>query len=539
MNVKLITLLILMVAVPLAVLTWLGVRLQAAERATMDDLADQLYTEELRGHSQAIATVVQKAEREIQGKLANSGIDPYSFRRLLQESPYVTQYFRLDDNELRYPIYDENGVASEEEFLLRTRDIWRNGELMTQSPPEELLSTSVQAVSKAQISNVALNERPFGWYVWHWGSDIHLLLWTRRTEGIVVGAEINRPRLVSEIVAALPATYSDEVAIPSTRIELRNSRDEIIYTFGEGNTASATQLRATVPVDYPLNTWSLSYFVNPDDLAITTSYAPAFWYRISTQLGAIALVLTLLAVYLFRENARSMREAAKRVTFVNQVSHELKTPLTNIRMYAEMLEENLDAADEQSKRHVGVLVSESQRLSRLIANILTFNRKERHALKLRPAPESIDDCVQNVLAQFNPALDARGIAITTDLNADGTAMIDADAVGQIVGNLVSNVEKYAAAGKQLSIATKQNGDTVTISVVDAGPGIPPKERANIFNAFYRISDKLTDGVAGTGIGLTIARELARLHGGDLVLQPSKHGAHFVVTLHCPPTGESA
>ncbi len=537
MNFRLIILLASMIAVPLAVLGWLGVRLQAAERATLDDLADQLYMEELRGHAQTIGTVVQQVESEIQNKLKNASVDPLSFGRLLQESAYASQYFRLDNDVLRYPTFEENGVASEQEFLLRTRDIWRNGELTTQAPPEETKSLTAQVASKVSISNVMPSARTFGWYVWHWGSDIHLLHWMRRTEGIVVGAEINRPRLVSEIVAALPATNANEDMIPATRIELRNSRNEVIYSFGEGNAASASQLRANLPLDYPLNAWALLYFVNPEHLA-ALEYAPVFWYRMSTQLGAIALVLTLLAVYLYRENARSMREAAQRVTFVNQVSHELKTPLTNIRMYAEMLEENLDAADEQSKRHVGVLVSESQRLSRLIANILTFNRKERHALKLRPAPGSIDDCVQNVLAQFSPALDARGIAITTDLNAGGTSLIDADAIGQIVGNLVSNVEKYAATGKLLLITTKQNVDTVTISISDAGPGIPPKERAHIFNAFYRISDKLTDGVAGTGIGLTIARDLARLHGGDLVLQPSERGAHFVVTLRCPPSGDS-
>ena len=539
MNVKLLILLVLMVAAPLAVLTWLGVRLQAAERVTMDDFTDQLHTEELRGYAQTISTVVQQTKRDIELKLENASLDPYSLRGLLKDSPYVAQYFQLDDAVLRYPSYHDEVTDAEEEFLLRTRDIWRNGELMTQSPPEELLSSSVQAVSKPSISNVALNERPFGWYVWHWGSDIHLLLWTRRTEDIVVGAEINRSRLISEIIAALPASDAEEFSFPAKRIELRNSRDEIVYTFGAGNAVTATQLRVELPLNYPLNTWSLLYFVNPDELTASIEHAPAFWYRISTQLGAIGFVLALLAVYLYRENTRSMREAAQRVTFANQVSHELKTPLTNIRMYAEMLEENLDASDEQSKRHVGVLVSESQRLSRLIANILTFNRKERHALKLRPAPGSIDDCVQNVLAQFSPALDARGIAITTDLNAGGTSLIDADAIGQIVGNLVSNVEKYAATGKQLLITTKQNVDTVTISISDAGPGIPPKERAHIFNAFYRISDKLTDGVAGTGIGLTIARELARLHGGDLVLQPSERGAHFVVTLRCPLSGDSA
>ncbi|HRK35663.1 MAG TPA: HAMP domain-containing sensor histidine kinase, partial [Candidatus Hydrogenedentes bacterium] len=157
-------------------------------------------------------------------------------------------------------------------------------------------------------------------------------------------------------------------------------------------------------------------------------------------------------------------------------------------------------------------------------------------LKLRPAPGSVDACVASVLSQFKPALEARGIEVASRLDANRTVMIDADAIGQIVGNLVSNVEKYASAGKRLYVESKQDGDSVRVTVSDEGPGVPEKDRKRVFEPFYRVSDKLTDGVAGTGIGLTIARELARLHGGDLALVPSEHGAKFVVTLHCPPAG---
>lgn len=528
-----------MVAVPLAVLGWLGARLQTAELAATDDLIDKLLGEEIKGYSQTITGVMEQYQRDVAAKLDTSSLDPAQLRELLQHSPLVTQYFVVDrQGAPRYPVYESNGNSTEQEFLVRTREIWMNGELTTQSAPEQASPPATRSVGKVGVQNVAPSQRTSGWYVWHWGSDIHILLWTRRDDGVVVGAEISRPRLIADVIAALSQSVAAQAEFPTKRVELRNSRGDVVYSNSNFGTDDATHLRVALALEYPLNTWSLACFVNQDELAQAYDSEPYFWYRISTQLGALAIALIALAIYLYRENMRSMREAAQRVSFVNQVSHELKTPLTNIRMYAEMLEENLDHADDQSKRHVGVLVSESQRLSRLIANILTFSRKERHALKLRPAPGSVDTCVRSVLDHFKPALDAHGVSVTANFCAEAPAIIDADAIGQIVGNLVSNVEKYAATGKELTITTSQTGDSVTITVADAGPGIPPKERVRVFNAFYRVSDKLTDGVAGTGIGLTIARELARLHGGDLTLQPSERGACFQVTLNCPRAGVS-
>jgi signal transduction histidine kinase len=226
------------------------------------------------------------------------------------------------------------------------------------------------------------------------------------------------------------------------------------------------------------------------------------------------------------------------MSFVNQVSHELKTPLTNIRMYAELLDDDLYDADERTRRHLGVIVEESQRLSRLIGNILTFARHQREKLTLRPAPKQLDEVVAAVIEQFRPALDEKGITVELDLAAPHPARLDADAIGQILGNLLSNVEKYAATGHLARVTTRQDGPRLTLTVADAGPGIPPRHRERVFEPFHRVSDALSDGVAGTGIGLGIARTLARLHGGDLVLCPSERGATFEASLHAPLVDES-
>ena len=250
-------------------------------------------------------------------------------------------------------------------------------------------------------------------------------------------------------------------------------------------------------------------------------------------LAVLAATVIGLTYYFYREQAREMREAAQRVSFVNQVSHELKTPLTNIRMYAELLEQDLEDRDEQADGHLGVIVGESQRLSRLIGNVLTFGRKERGALTLHREPGVVDDVLRAVLGHFGAALDSQSIQVSFRPSAGRVVSLDPDVVEQIVGNLIGNVEKYAAGGGRLELISRQDGDSVEIVVADDGPGLPPRERRRIFEPFYRVSSALTAGVAGTGIGLTISRELARLHGGDLRLEPSERGARFLVTLRCP------
>ena len=263
------------------------------------------------------------------------------------------------------------------------------------------------------------------------------------------------------------------------------------------------------------------------------------WWKFSATLAVLALGVLALAIYFYREQAREMREAAQRVSFVNQVSHELKTPLTNIRMYAELLDRDLpdspaDSDDNRLRRYLDVIVFESQRLSRLIGNVLSFSRSRRDALELHRQFGVVDDVVRRVLDQFQPALEAKNIRVDFMPAAPASASFDIDSLEQMLGNLVSNVEKYAASGGVLQVASSQTGARVQITVQDGGPGLPASEARRVFEPFYRANNRLTEGVSGTGIGLTISRELAKLHGGDLELLPCDHGARFRLTIECPP-----
>lgn len=252
--------------------------------------------------------------------------------------------------------------------------------------------------------------------------------------------------------------------------------------------------------------------------------------------GSGSVLVLVLGWLIFRESTRAMREAQGRVSFVNHVSHELKTPLTNIQLYAEMALDRVEAAeDEKGVRYLKVITAETARLTRLINNVLNLARKQRTRLTVQPQEAVLDEVVKGALAHWTTLLEGRGVALEVDLRAPEVVRFDPDAVVQILGNLLSNVEKYAAEGQWVRIATEADVGWVRLIVEDRGKGIPASQREKVFEAFERVRSDLTEGVSGTGIGLTISRELAVLHGGSLVLDGnSKAGARFIVNLPSNP-----
>jgi len=186
----------------------------------------------------------------------------------------------------------------------------------------------------------------------------------------------------------------------------------------------------------------------------------------------------------------------------------------------------------QLQPRLEVIVSESRRLSRLIGNVLMFAKQERKPITLKHKAGCIDAAIRAVIQQFEPTMREKQVDVRFEAGADLVVHFDFDVVEQILINLINNVEKYAADGKWLEVASRQTGDQTTIIVSDRGTGVVPTDRENIFEPFYRVSDRL-EQPAGAGIGLSIARRLARLHGGDLVLLDSDEGARFQIDLHTP------
>ncbi len=518
----------LIVLVPLAIVGWLGTRLAREQHQRADERLASVMRATLRRLDAEIGTLLDDRARELRSGVDGMVLDAEELRHLTRRTPVASQYFLADDaGELLHPSLMERLPAGEEDFLRRTREIWARRRLLVgedQGNAPRETAPGQPAIGRSQ-----------GWYPWFWGDGLRLILWWRHGDGQIAGAELDRMRLLSDVVASLPDTDPGAPGLESGRIRLLDARGVVLYQWGAYEPAAGEWPRVSQSLGHPLSAWSLEY--------LAAAGSGEGWRSVLAGLlpglGGLAVVVIGLAFYFYRESSREMRDAAQRVSFVNQVSHELKTPLTNIRMYAELLEDELGGEGEGARQHLGVIVSESQRLSRMILNILTFNRGERRELKLRRRTGVVDEAVAALLEQFRPSLENHGIVLGFEPGAGRPVSLDADAVQQIMANLLSNVEKYAAAGKRVDVATEQTGDEVTVTVCDRGPGVDESERERIFEPFYRPSNALCDGVTGTGIGLAIARDLAALHGGDLELVAAQNkvpqnGACFRLTLHCPP-----
>lgn len=501
---------------PLTGLVGLGWRLARVQRDNAKQSLAEIMALRLDDIARPIERYVAEQQRRLDALVPSPAVDASTLRNLIRRTPGVRQIFVLgNDGRLMHP--DPLGPLSESEqaFLNDFADMFLDG---TIRPP------SIEGGHDATMIN-------------HWvqrfsGLGMHVIYCQHRMSGQCVGIVLERSRVIADLIALLP-----DGGDSTSRIRLVGARGQVLYEWGEFDPQpdhTPTQEK-TLPT--PLEGWRLQHFMSSQELDGTRFFAFQMW----TVTLLAALVVAVAGAWFYREYRRYMRNAMQKVSFVNQVSHELKTPLTNIRMYAELLEQDLDDMGTQehgkAAEHLKVVVDESQRLSRLIGNVLTLAQSQRQPQPLRSRPAIIDEIITTTLAHFKPALDRKGMTVSLNTHTPDIVSVDQDVVEQIVGNLLSNVEKYGNVDGQVNITAERADDTTTITVHDDGPGIPASQRERIFTPFARLSNDIA-AAPGTGIGLTIARDLARRHGGDLVAVPAHTGACFKLTLHTPAGGLS-
>lgn len=255
------------------------------------------------------------------------------------------------------------------------------------------------------------------------------------------------------------------------------------------------------------------------------------WYFSIITIVLLAVALGLASLW---RNARAhLKLAQKKDDFISAVSHELRAPLTSIRMYAEMLEKNWVKSEDKRAEYYTNMRQESERLSRLIENVLDFSRIQRGRKKYTFTAGDINQCITGVVEMMKPYAAQNGFTIKTDFKHTGQTTFDSDAVTQIVVNLLDNAIKYArnAADKTITIRTKTNDAFTLIEVEDHGPGVPHRQRKKIFEEFYRTEAESTRETAGTGLGLALVKKFAEAHNGFVeILTAKPSGSIFRVTL---------
>jgi signal transduction histidine kinase len=223
-----------------------------------------------------------------------------------------------------------------------------------------------------------------------------------------------------------------------------------------------------------------------------------------------------------------------RANFISGVSHELRTPLTQIRLFAELLHTGDLRSDSDRARAARVVDQEARRLTYLVENVLAFSRHERHQERVVREPADVSAELREALELFTPVARARGVMLVLDAPEILDANVDTNALRQIVLNLLDNAVKYGPDDQTVTVHAEPVGETaIRVAVQDEGPGVPPEARERIWEPYERLPRDQASAVGGSGIGLAVVRDLARLHGGRSWVERGRErgaGSRFVVEL---------
>ena len=358
----------------------------------------------------------------------------------------------------------------------------------------------------------------------------------RNGQRYIQGLLLDQPALLR---GAVESAFRETVLSQTTDLAVA-WRGEVLSGFsgqaGRGYLSSAEELSGAL-----LHRTRLSAPLDGMELVFSVKTLPAGPGAdvVTTVAAVLLLVLCGGFFLLYRLGLRQIGLARQQQDFVSAVSHELKTPLTSIRMYGELLREGW-VTEEKRKTYYDYIHDESERLSRLIDNVLQLARMTRNDLRLTPRVMTVRELVATVGPKVASTVERSGFSLRTDCPAEAaaaTVVVDPDAFSQILINLVDNAVKFSAKAelKVVDVGCRLGPQgRVVVSVRDYGPGVPKDQMRKIFRLFYRVDSGLSRETLGTGIGLALVRQLAEAMGGAVDVANREPGAEFSVSLPLSP-----
>jgi two-component system phosphate regulon sensor histidine kinase PhoR len=282
---------------------------------------------------------------------------------------------------------------------------------------------------------------------------------------------------------------------------------------------AATTVVARLPLGAPLDGYALAAELPGDDPAAALAFRNRTLY-------IALLILLYVGIGLgfgltLREMRRAYRLSRLKTDFVANISHELRTPLTSVRLFAETLREGRADSPEEMRECVEMLSAESERLSRMVENLLDWSRLESGRTPMKIAPVTVKDLFESIAQTWRAQ--QLPVSYTTEIQPNLPALsIESEAMAQVVLNLLHNAFKYTGEVKKIALRARREGRMIALEVQDNGIGIRAQDKKRIFERFYRADDLLSRGTEGTGLGLAIAKKIVEAHGGRIELD-SKPG----------------
>jgi signal transduction histidine kinase len=404
--------------------------------------------------------------------------------------------------------------------------IFQKGALPDESQQQQL---SKVAVSEAEFRQLIGDENE-GMLARFADNKLNVLLWCRpavtldssegkqksSTEGdLVFGAQLNLRRVLENLRRLVDLT--DPAIRQEICVALLDDTGKPALLSHPGCQASWKHPLVATEIGEVLPHWEMAvYLLNPDKL---TQSARTLKLTLGLLIAVLVLAIGTGSWLIVADLNRQLTLARQKTDFVSNVSHELKTPLTSIRMFSELLADGRVTDASKQRSYLGIITSEAGRLTRLINNVLDFARIERGEKKYNFVDCDAVALVRETAETVRPHLEAAGFQF--HCAADGAPMYvtgDRDALAQVLVNLISNAEKYSGERKEVEIRIEGYSTPLPyaeVSVCDRGMGVPKGSEEKIFEKFYRAHDSLSSGIQGSGLGLTLARQIARAHGGEV------------------------
>lgn len=380
------------------------------------------------------------------------------------------------------------GIADDQFRRLLLHEIWRDLRL-NDSPKEELrhLHRSYRG------QNYLLSY----WQASHAGRQYLILGWH------------DVPRIIHDY---LPALYGEKDG--SNRVNVVDSKGRIIF----GPMLGGGAFTVGLPFHSTLYKWRLNVTLTTAELLVERAERRLILEIVLAALSALVVIAG--SAVILTAAARERRLANLKSEFVANVSHELKTPLSLIRMFAELLHSGRVEDGEKRARYLQIILAESERLSALIENVLDFARVERGGKAFEFADADLSEVVARAVAVCRARVEQQGMVIEFAPSPEAiVGKVDERAIEVAVVNLIDNASKYAASGSWVGVSVARLGaDAAEIVVRDRGEGIPAEDRQRIFERFTRRSEH--GRVRGSGIGLALVQSIAQAHRGRAWMLPN-------------------
>lgn len=281
---------------------------------------------------------------------------------------------------------------------------------------------------------------------------------------------------------------------------------------------------------------SMEVSLAENDLFIKDTIEKVYFSAIISMLVVLLLVLNHVRLFRYAAKAVKLEEIDKmKDDFISMASHELRSPLTAIRGYAELLTESLEEKRDQEqlddqKHYIKNISLSVERLHELVEDLLEVSRIEQNRLPIKTEEVDISEIVRQLIDEMKVVADKKGLQLLENIENSLIASGDGARIKQIVVNLLSNAIKYTPEGK-VEVISKQDENFIFITVSDTGLGMSAEAMKNLFTKFYRVATEKTASIVGTGLGLWISKEVAIKMGGDITVESMEGvGSRFSLKL---------